>query len=213
MTRITKVQANLLAAIEAGDETRVRKILTYDIDLDFVSAANKSPLHTAIREGEHTIIALLIGQDADVNLQDKNGKTPLDIAIEERDARAIMLIKMAGGKPAPEPFDEGDEDDWDFWRDPVPGKPSKKPPEPKKTTPGKEEEKAFTPEKLKEIFNAEKWVGKTDEMEKLWEEVPKKLKKTFDFAAALAEARRETAKTRLKSKGKPGLPKKPDSDK
>lgn len=52
----------------------------------------------------------------------------------------------------------------------------------------------FTEETLKDIFNAKNWVGKTDDMEKLWTDVPEKLQKKFDFDAAFAEAKRETLK-------------------
>lgn len=52
----------------------------------------------------------------------------------------------------------------------------------------------FTEESLKDIFNAKNWVGKTDDMEKLWTDVPDKLQKKFDFDAAFAEAKRETLK-------------------
>lgn len=212
MARITRVQQNLLAAIEAGDEARVRKILSYGIDLDFISSTNKSPLHSAIRKHEHEITALLIDHGADINMPDNHGKTPLDIAIEEGDAHAITIIRIAGGKAGEKPEEE-DEDEWDFWREPVTsGNPEKTTPPAGKTSSGKNSDNPFTPDNLKDIFNAEKWVGKTEEMEKLWKEVPKRLKKDFDFAAALAAARRETAKTRLKSKKAPLLPKKPRND-
>lgn len=52
----------------------------------------------------------------------------------------------------------------------------------------------FTEESLKDIFNAKSWIGRTEEMEKLWEDVPAKLQKKFDFDTALAEAKRETLK-------------------
>lgn len=52
----------------------------------------------------------------------------------------------------------------------------------------------FTEESLKDIFNAKNWVGKTEDMEKLWTDVPGKLQKKFDFDAAFAEAKRETLK-------------------
>lgn len=52
----------------------------------------------------------------------------------------------------------------------------------------------FTEETLKDIFNAKNWVGKTEDMEKLWTDVPDKLQKKFDFDAAFAEAKRETLK-------------------
>ena len=52
----------------------------------------------------------------------------------------------------------------------------------------------FTEETLKDTFNAKNWVGKTDDMEKLWTDVPAKLQKKFDFDAAFAEAKRETLK-------------------
>jgi hypothetical protein len=52
----------------------------------------------------------------------------------------------------------------------------------------------FREDTLKDIFNPKAWVGKTEEMEELWNDVPKRLHKHFDFAAALAEARRDTLK-------------------
>lgn len=53
-------------------------------------------------------------------------------------------------------------------------------------------EPKFTEETLKDTFNAKNWVGRTEDMQKLWEEVPVKLQKKFDFDTALAEAKRET---------------------
>jgi len=50
----------------------------------------------------------------------------------------------------------------------------------------------FDEQTLKDVFNAKKWVGKTEEMQKLWKEVPVKLQKKYDFDTALAEAKRET---------------------
>lgn len=60
----------------------------------------------------------------------------------------------------------------------------------------------FTEETLKDTFNAKNWVGRTEDMEKLWEEVPVKLQKKFDFDTALAEAKRETLR-----KNAPAAPK------
>lgn len=50
----------------------------------------------------------------------------------------------------------------------------------------------FTEETLKDVFNAKAWIGKTEEMQKLWDDVPAKLQKKYDFDSALAEAKRET---------------------
>lgn len=52
----------------------------------------------------------------------------------------------------------------------------------------------FDEQSLKTVFNAKNWVGKTEEMQKLWEEVPVKMQKKYDFDTALAEAKRETLK-------------------
>ncbi|MDE1152000.1 MAG: ankyrin repeat domain-containing protein [Micavibrio sp.] len=80
----------------------------------------------------------------------------------------------------------------------------------------------FTEESLKEIFNAKNWVGKPEEMQKLWDDVPKKLQKEFDFDAALAEAKRETLKKHApqqlklaarKPEQKPPAPKPPEPPK
>ncbi len=61
---------------------------------------------------------------------------------------------------------------------------------------------AFTAKTLPEIFAPEKWNGQTKEMQELWDTVPAKLKKSFDFAAALTEARQQKLR---------GLPKPPSS--
>jgi hypothetical protein len=50
----------------------------------------------------------------------------------------------------------------------------------------------WTEKKLADTFNAKNWVGKTDEMKKLWKDVPRDLRDSFDFAAAYSKARRLT---------------------
>jgi hypothetical protein len=70
----------------------------------------------------------------------------------------------------------------------------------------------FREDNLQDIFNPKSWAGKTEEMEKLWDDVPTRLKKKFDFAAALAEARRDTLKQNAPPQRltlKPSVPKMP----
>ena len=65
----------------------------------------------------------------------------------------------------------------------------------------------LTAETLPEVFDAQKWVGKVDKMQEEWEKVPARLKKEFDFEAALSEARQKTLKS--KAPGKTVLKKSP----
>jgi hypothetical protein len=59
----------------------------------------------------------------------------------------------------------------------------------------------WTRAKLKEIFNAEKWIDRTAEMKEKWKEITPEEKKLFDFTAAYSEACRVTMKRHMKPDG------------
>jgi hypothetical protein len=59
----------------------------------------------------------------------------------------------------------------------------------------------WTRAKLKEIFNAEKWIDRTAEMKEKWKQIAPEEKKLFDFAQAYSEACRITLKRHMKPDG------------
>lgn len=190
-------------AIRRGNETIVRALVNAGADVNRVNSYKEAPLDLAKEEGDTAITQYLESEGAVSGKTKGKGKA----------AKSKAMAKKARGSSVGMQEDFGD----DFWEDdkyyfgadeghgqkkngaksPATAKPEAaranfsgggnaepmKPPKP-----------VFREDTLKDIFNAQKWVGKADEMEELWNEVPKRLHKHFDFAAALAEARRETLK-------------------
>jgi hypothetical protein len=165
-----------------------------------------TPLHAAVRGGHFSVVKVLVedGQ-ADINPVDKKGRTPYDLSCNNKDmngtrdksffylaskqAKQGSLVKLEAGKKQ------------NAWKKKKAARPtvarhggfsggSEK--GDVAVAPAKKKEPKFTEEKLAQIFNPASWVGNTKEMEKLWEDVPRKLQAKFDFVAALSEAKRQS---------------------
>jgi hypothetical protein len=213
--KATKQQQALLRAVQNDDLKQVRALLKKKTRPDFPGKSAKTPLQEAIRNGNLPIVKALVNAGANVNLTNAARDNPLDVAYAKGDNDIIRYLRSQGAREAsdnygyifngagrvaasrkakkpkaskmpgakggskkPARFYDEDWNDDDWGGTPAPPKPE---PEPK-----------FTTEKLKDIFNAEKWVGNTQEMARLWKEVPARLKKKFDFEAAYTKARQET---------------------
>lgn len=194
---MTKQQRALLKAVKDGDLKQVKSLAKKMPFIDFEGPNGRTPLEEAIIKGRITIVRALVAEGANIDRLNDDDKSPLEIA-RERNKKNIEKFLVDEGA-----YDYGSgtgawyDDDWgDEWVNSRSTKktarsfnaaaeadeaPKKKPAQPK-----------YTKDVLKEKFNAQNWVGKTEEMEKAWEEVPKRYHKNFDFETALAEAKRET---------------------
>ena len=185
MPEITRKQKALLTAVRQKRVTQIRDLLRdKHLDPNFPSYTHTTtPLHEAVKTGNLTILKMLVAAGADVSCTTKDGATPQGLAesIGAKDS-VIDYLKGEGEKLLD---------------------PDYQPPKRKKTTAGESFNQsgkktpstpAFTLQTLPEIFEPGKWAGKVDEMQKLWEGVPKRLKDKFDFEAALSEARLKTLK-------------------
>ena len=228
---ITKQQNALMRAVRAKNVQQVKALLKQGVDPDFEDAGNQSPLEAAIAANSLPVVRALIEGGADINRENSETfDTPLDYAREQNKHRIATWLDAEGAMSFFDRsafsgrysrYDDYDDDDHYFDTSRKSARSSRKaktraaakqpakklsedfedasaaPPKPK-----------FTEESLKEIFNAKNWIGKPEEMQKLWEDVPAKLRKHFDFEAALAEAKRETLKKHApqKMKLKPQAP-------
>ena len=201
---LTKQRRALLQAVKDGDLKEVKSLAKKLPFLAFEGSNGRTPLEEAIIKGRITIVRALVAGGASIDRLNDDDKSPLEIA-RERGKKNIEKFLLDEGA-----YDYGSgagssfADDWgDEWvsssskkktartsarsfnaaADSEAAAPKKKPAQPK-----------YTKDVLTEKFNAKNWVGKVDEMEKEWEEVPKRFQKNFDFDAALAEAKRETLK-------------------
>lgn len=180
---LTKRNQALIKAVRGGDLSVLQIFLDDGYSPAVKGAAPTTPLHEAVREGRIDMVRALVKAGAPVNKQDSRGKTAADLAqiLDDRDIvrylqRRGACLKHQRGSSAQKSrrmksakFLAGG------------GMPEAAP---------QKKESPFKADKLKDIFNPESWIGKTDEMQKLWQEVPSRLQEKFDFAAALAEAQR-----------------------
>lgn len=184
-------------AIRRGSLATVRALVDAGADINRVNSLQEAPLDLAKQMGHTAIAQYLEGEGAITGVPAKGGTM-----------RPGKSFKPSRGRSLGDDFDDDyyDDDQYYFGADEGAGRNSA----PRKTaapfpakkasataapeTSAKPAKPVFREDTLKDIFNAKKWVGKADEMEQLWNEVPKRLHKHFDFAAALAEARRETLK-------------------
>lgn len=199
----------LIAAARRGDVVRVRALLKKGADPDGADLNGTTPLHAAVAAEHLAVVKVLVEDaDADINAVDKKGRTPYDIACEfdmsQHPPKTFFYLNGKGAKNG-----------WQMKKESKKKKAAAKKKAAKasdgKTASGngpsfsggseganapaeppRKKEPKFTEERLTDIFNPGTWVGKTEEMEKLWEEVPKKLQSKFDFVAALSEAKRQS---------------------
>lgn len=188
---LTQEQLSLKSAVEDNDLTRAKHWLGRGANPNFFFGLGYTPLTEAIRHHNLKMVKLLVQKGADVNLARPGTDTPLDVAedvaavtndytiysfLRAKKAEAQDTLEALRGKAIPARRPEKD----------IPQDEGTKTP-PKQT---------FTKENLKDIFNPESWVGKLEDMKKKWDEVPPRLKKSLDFDAVIAEARRKTLKNK-----------------
>lgn len=210
--KITKQQRSLLQAVQNGDLIKVKALLQAGCDPEFPAYSNTTPLLEAVYDENLPVIRALLAAGASPDQPNADGETPADVAKYLPAVKRVFKSHLAAQNRQDILFPQHLEDITKAKRtasrsrakstarrketaDPI----IVKPPKP-----------VFRAETLSDVFNAEKWVGRTKEMEELWAQVPKNLKKTFDFAEALSEATRATLKKSLA--GAPSLKKSAPKD-
>lgn len=199
----TKAQKALLKAIQNKDLSLVQDMLEIDdVNPNFPENATTTPLHEAVRQNSLPLVRLLVDCGANPLCYTVGWVTPRTLAQDEgANKRIISFLKEAeeqarynGSWPYSYYDDTGQPRQKQRYLDEAFNQiAKKKKPKPRKPkTPPR-----FTKETLPEIFKAEKWVGQVDKMQEEWKLVPKKLKKKFDIAAAVTEARQQTLKSKM----------------
>ncbi len=220
---LTKSQKTLFNAVRTGSLAQVKAQLKKTGNIDFEGDYGRTPLEEAIFHGKVSIVKALVEGGADVNRVNDNDQSPLDYAKFHKETKIAAYLKSEGAETANDisararynRFPGYDDDDNYFFNsfgdddDAAPKKSKRAAPKKAKSATARNFKTAasggaelptepvkpkFTEETLKDTFNAKNWVGKTEDMEKLWTDVPAKLQKKFDFDAAFAEAKRETLK-------------------
>ncbi len=200
-----KKQQVLIDAIRKGNLSKTKQLLGkgYKPNAPQKPRADTTPLHEAVRKGRLDIVKALVKAGADVNVADRLRNHPLDLALDlsankKHNQIAIYLRQKGALRFANSPIR------WPpFETRRVPVRKEKPPAPPPE----------FTAQNLADKFDPDKWVGKPDDMQKLWDRVPKSLKAQFDFAAAFTQAKRATLRDRFPGKkfhlGKPAQTDKP----
>ncbi len=174
--RSSKKQKELMLAIRRSLGGRVMQLLEEElVNPNFHTETGMTPLHEAVNLGNLGIVTRLVEAGADVNGLAKDGTQPLDWA-RKKNPSVIRYLKSKGAATTLPPL-----------QNPAGKKPA---------APPRQVESPFKAETLADYFNAEKWTGRVEEMQREWEKVPKTLKKKFDFSSALTEAQQETLKSR-----------------
>lgn len=176
---LSRKEKELIHHIRAGRTAMVERLIERGYPVNIDTDETTTPVHEAVRHERLDVLRLLVRKGANVNVVTREGHSPLDLAIFLNDARAlgsskfqiVRYLRKVGalrGREITAARAEAAND-------------------------GKIR---FNAENLSDIFNPKAWVGKTHEMEKLWQEVPQLLKKKFDFEEAKARATTLTLKKR-----------------
>jgi hypothetical protein len=199
-----KKQQVLIDAIRKGNLSKTKQLLGkgYKPNAPRQSRADTTPLHEAVRKGRLDIVRALVKAGADVNATDRLRHNPLDLALnlsahKKHNKIAIYLRQKGAQRFVDSPVR------WPPFETRRVRVPQEKPPAPPPE---------FTAHNLADKFDPDKWVGKPDDMQKLWDRVPKNLKAQFDFAAAFTQAKRATLRAHFPGK-KFHLDKLPRTDK
>jgi hypothetical protein len=196
----------LARAVRSGSGSVVRALVDAGADIDCPNSVGETPLELARYLGEDAIAQYLESQGAaGAAAPPSTGGGARASATFQQSARKTSSGGSRGRSVGfRDDFDDYYDDDYD-----APSRNHKSPQSAKNKKPesaasaNAPAKPVFREDTLKDVFNPKSWVGKTAEMEKLWNEVPKRLQKKFDFAASLAEARRETL--RQNTQGAPKL--------
>jgi ankyrin repeat protein len=97
-TWVSKNKVHILHTVcENGHTNMIKKILTYDKDVNIKTEEGCTPLYLACNAGHHdTVLMLLEECKAKINSADKKGKTPLFIACEKNRETIVHLLLAKG---------------------------------------------------------------------------------------------------------------------
>jgi ankyrin repeat protein len=97
--RTVDAESPLVAAIQAGDASRVRSLLHDRAEVNAAEADGTTPLHWAVRRHQVAIADLLIRAGADVQAANRYGVTPLAAASADGQGDLIQRLLEAGANP------------------------------------------------------------------------------------------------------------------
>jgi len=90
------IDTELVDAIRAVDETRVRAALARSVDLTATDPDGTTPLHWAVHENEPGIVKLLLDAGADPQASNRYGVRPIALACTNGNAAIVELLLEAG---------------------------------------------------------------------------------------------------------------------
>jgi ankyrin repeat protein len=88
----------LSKAAKDGDNTSIRMLIRYGVEVDSNDGHSRTPLAWAARNGHDDAVKLLVEAGAEVNLKDDYCKTPLILAAENGHCGTIRLLVEAGAE-------------------------------------------------------------------------------------------------------------------
>jgi ankyrin repeat protein len=83
-------------AASSGDKSLVEVVLSHNANINGLSDADSTPLHSAVRRGHREVAELLLARGADVEARDKAGQTPLHCAAESNSEEMAKLLIAYG---------------------------------------------------------------------------------------------------------------------
>ena len=78
-----------------GDQSMVKLLLEYKVDLNISSVGGGTPLAIAASEEDHPMVKLLLQHGADPNKIDKDGLTPLNWAVSHKNLQMVETLTAA----------------------------------------------------------------------------------------------------------------------
>lgn len=89
----------LIAAVKAGDRTRVTTTLAEGVAVDAAGADGATALHWAVQQNRSEMVSLLLDAGADASAPTRHGITPLSIAAVNGNAPLVERLLRAGADP------------------------------------------------------------------------------------------------------------------
>jgi len=90
--------AQLRAAVRAGDPDRVATLLRAGAALERRDERGRTPLMLAVIEGRGDVVRMLLAAGADANALDQDGLSPLERAREAQRSDLERLLEASGGR-------------------------------------------------------------------------------------------------------------------
>jgi len=94
------LKADLLRAIEGGDEIAVRKLIKHRVIVNWHDVNGRSPLALASELGLSNVVKMLLWAGANPQLSDGSLVTPLHLAVKGNHEEAVIWLLHFGAKPS-----------------------------------------------------------------------------------------------------------------